>query len=651
LLHYEGASLVGCLRGLAIWAAGVTINGNSSWRAQADETTAATWRRLRNDPALPPFDETEWQDADKLQGTTDSTATVPVDAIARAFKESQHAGVAAIIGLAQAAAPPLPRTVEALPSRPEILEPRPGEIRSGIDAETTKRRVGGAASNSRRVPHLQWLYLIAILTAQAVSSLRLVWSNTAFRDEATFLSAGHLEIAHWLHGTAIPPYATYLSGAPVIYPPLGAIADSFGGLAAARLLSLFFMLGATSFLWGVTSKLFGRRAAVCATALFSILGPTLQLGAFATFDAMALFLITVSAWCMVSSRDRDDSAVSLIAGTMFLVLANATKYSTILFDPSIVALAGLAVAGKRGSKAAIARSGYIAAATIGLIDILLALGGPRYLSALLNTTISRPAGASGSMLVLADSWKWFGIVCSVACASLIVCAFRDRNRVQLLILAVLVASAALAPLNQFRIHTITSLSKNADFGAWFATAAAGYTIAQITQIGRRKTLHLVATVSILIGIAVPIGVNGRAQAAELFNEWPNSAKLTADLASLTRHYGGHYLVEDYDVPAYYMRRTVPRPRWAGTSYFSYIPRGAAKPLTGLAAYRAAINNHYFSLVILNFNDTAKTNAKIIDDMQQEGNYRVIDVVPSSVSQFTIWAYQAPQRSASRYGSN
>jgi hypothetical protein len=556
-----------------------------------------------------------------------------------------------MISLAQAAAQPSPGAIEARPSRPEIREPGPDKARSGIDVEIKTRRVTGAARNNRSVSHLQWLYLIAILTAQAVLSLRLIWSNTAFRDEAIYLSAGHLEIAHWLHGTAIPPYATYLSGAPVIYPPLGAIADSFGGLASARLLSLFFMLGTTSFLWSLTSKLFGRRAAMCATVLFSILGPTAQLGAFATFDAMALFLLAISTWCMVSSRDRDDSAISLVVGTAFLVLANATKYSTILFDPSIVALAGLAVAGKRGPKAAIARSGFIAAATIGLISALLALGGPWYLSGVLYTTISRPLGASGALLVLVDSWKWFGIVCAIAWASLIVCLFRRHNRVQLLILAVLAASAVLAPLNQFRIHTITSLSKHDDFGAWFAAAAAGYAIALIAQVGRRKSLHLAATVSILISITIPISLSGRAQAAELFHEWPNSAQLIADLNSLTRHYRGHYLAEDYDVPAYYLERTVPRPRWSGTSYFSYIPKGAAKALTGLVAYHAAISDHYFSLVILSFNDTAQTNAKIIDYMQQEGNYQVIDVVPSSVGQHTIWAYQPPQRSASRDGHN
>jgi len=35
--------------------------------------------------------------------------------------------------------------------------------------------------------------LFAVLGVQAVLTLRLLWSNTAFQDEALYLRAGHLE--------------------------------------------------------------------------------------------------------------------------------------------------------------------------------------------------------------------------------------------------------------------------------------------------------------------------------------------------------------------------------------------------------------------------------------------------------------------------
>ena len=98
-------------------------------------------------------------------------------------------------------------------------------------------------------------------------------------------------------------FSAYFSGSPVIYPPLGALADSAGGLAAARILSLCFMLAATSLLWATTGRLYGQRAALLAAGLFATLAGTQFLGAFATFDAMALFLLALAAWLGVRSAD------------------------------------------------------------------------------------------------------------------------------------------------------------------------------------------------------------------------------------------------------------------------------------------------------------------------------------------------------------
>ena len=105
---------------------------------------------------------------------------------------------------------------------------------AGRPAADRDRRITGW-----RVPR-SWP-LLPVLVVQAVLSLRLVRADTAFQDEALYLWAGHLQWAHWLHGTVIPPFAYYFAGAPVIYPPLGALADSVGDLAGARMLSLVFI--------------------------------------------------------------------------------------------------------------------------------------------------------------------------------------------------------------------------------------------------------------------------------------------------------------------------------------------------------------------------------------------------------------------------
>jgi len=73
-----------------------------------------------------------------------------------------------------------------------------------------------------------------------------------------YLWAGHLEWTHWEYGTPIPNFAAYFSGAPVLYPPLAAMADSVAGLAGPRILSLLFMLGATALLYTTTNRIFGQ---------------------------------------------------------------------------------------------------------------------------------------------------------------------------------------------------------------------------------------------------------------------------------------------------------------------------------------------------------------------------------------------------------
>ncbi len=145
--------------------------------------------------------------------------------------------------------------------------------------------------------------LVPILILQSALSARLIRADTAFQDEALYLWAGHLEWASLLHGGALPQFPAFFSGAPVIYPPLAALADGVGGLDGARLLSLAFMLGATALLCATAGRLFGKWAAFFAAVLFAVISPTLHLGSFATYDAMALFLVALASWLVVRAGD------------------------------------------------------------------------------------------------------------------------------------------------------------------------------------------------------------------------------------------------------------------------------------------------------------------------------------------------------------
>ena len=143
---------------------------------------------------------------------------------------------------------------------------RPGTAAAAAPSPAPAMQPGKPANRQRQ----RFLPIAAICAVQAGLSLTLVWSNTAYTDEANYLWVGRLELAHWLHGTSWPSAYAYrlFTGSPLIYPPLGALADSADGLAGARLLSLAFMLTATVLLYLTASRLIGRTGALFAAGLW-----------------------------------------------------------------------------------------------------------------------------------------------------------------------------------------------------------------------------------------------------------------------------------------------------------------------------------------------------------------------------------------------
>ena len=94
----------------------------------------------------------------------------------------------------------------------------------------------------------------------------------------------------------------------MLYPPIGALAASIGGgaaggLIAARVVSLIFMLGATVLLYLTASRLIRPTAAAFAAALWVLTEPVLRL-AFATAEPLAVFFLALCAWLVIQARDR-----------------------------------------------------------------------------------------------------------------------------------------------------------------------------------------------------------------------------------------------------------------------------------------------------------------------------------------------------------
>ena len=492
-----------------------------------------------------------------------------------------------------------------------------------------------------------------MLAVQAVLSLRLVRADTANQSEAAYLNAGHLEWAHWLHGVPVPPFGSYFSGAPVIYPPVGAAVDSLGGLVAARILSLAFMLGATALLWGAASRLFGRQAAFFSAALFALLGTTLHLGAFATNDAMALFLIALAAWCVVHAGNRGTGTGWMVAAAVALALANAAAYSSALFDLVVALLAVLTV--PRASPGLAARRvGTLLIVTAALLAVGLLAGGANYRAGVKMTILTAVPGSASPLSVLANSWYWAGLLLVLAVCGV---AFSWAGRApaaQTWLLAVLTAAAVIGPLEQAHLHSVASLYRHVGLGSWFAAISAGYAVDRFicaASAGRTRALTAGACVVALI---FPAGV-AFSQSWSLSTNWANATSFIAIFRPLADHGSAPMLVEDPSIAEYYLPAGAQWQRWSSTRNIVLTGgtnTGNPAPAAGITGagdpgtYARYIKEGYFSLVALNFTDTSGLDQQIVADLRRNHHYRLIEVVPYGIEippigkgTYNVWRYE------------
>jgi hypothetical protein len=521
-------------------------------------------------------------------------------------------------------------------------------VATGTTAHSTtaQRGDGGRGTGGIWPGPLGWLPLGGVLAVQAVLSLRLVRADTAFQDEALYLWAGHREWAHWLHGAPVPPFSAYFSGAPVIYPPLGALADSAGGLAGARILSLVFMLGATALCWSAASRLFGRRAAFFAAALFALAGPTLHLGAFATYDALSVLLVALAAWCAIRAADRADATGWMLAAGIALALANAAAYSTAPFDLLVAGLAFLVAFSAHGRRAAVQSCVTMLGVTAALLAAGLLIGGGPYLTAIGNTMFAEAGRADSLGSVLTASWSWAGLIFVLAVAGFAVSWAGRRGRARSWVLAVLVIAVVVGPLEQSRLHSAATLNEHVGLGAWFAVIAAGYAVDQFAAAAAEGRTRAVVCGACAVALAFPLSL-GLGQARAIATAWPNSTSFTAIMRPLVRPSAGRFLVEDPAVAEYYLQVTRWQ-RWSSTRNI-ILPGGASTggpaaraDVTGegnAAAFARYIHRRYFSLVALNFADTTALDHQIRADLRRAG-YHVSQVVPYGTGTYVIYQPKA-----------
>ncbi|MGW1467827.1 ArnT family glycosyltransferase [Streptomyces sp. NPDC002308] len=493
--------------------------------------------------------------------------------------------------------------------------------------------------------------LACLLLIQAVLSLRL--HNSAFEDEALYVYAGHAMIGHLFHG--VPDYggfASYFSGSPALYPVLAAWVDSAAGLTGVRLMSLAFMLGSTGLLYSFTRRLFNERTALLTAGIFSVAQSTLFLGNFATYDAMALFLLALTAWILV--RVAPGHWALPLAAAPVAALAVGVKYASALYLPTVVVLLVLVAHQRSGGREAL-RRGAVFTAGVGLL-LGLGLLTTDYLRAIRSTTTERAHGTAAFGQLLWDCARWGGLLFALAGLGTVLYARRaglgeapgpapsgPTRRWRVALGVVLTGTALLAPAYQIHLQTSISLHKHIGYGLLFAAPMAGVGLNRLMGAHFRFPQAVIA-----VGVlALTLGMS---QSAQNYGVWPDSTRLIPELAKNVRP-GQKWLGQPHEAPVYYLSHQglTDYALWTSIFYIDYTGR-EGKHLSGPEGYRAAIDDGWFDGVVLDWSDQPGEIQELIrDELRRSGRYRLATALIYRTSvgsgHFEIWLPLAPAHPA------
>lgn len=504
-----------------------------------------------------------------------------------------------------------------------------------------------AVSKSRTAPRaLAAVPVVAVFIMQAFVSVRLLKTG-ASGDESLYIYSGHQLIHELWHGGGSPFYETYFSGAPVLYPVLAAMLDHVGGLVLVRMVSGVFMLTATGLLLATARRLFGYWPAVVATGLFAGLGITQGLGAYATFDALALALMAFAAYCAVKVADN---ARWLLAIPAALLLANAVKYASVLFDPVVISLAALMLR-PEGWRRVVHRGAVLASVTGCVLAIAVALAGTAYFKGILFTTVARKTGTgvlsltpASSHLIVMFSWHRIGLIVAVGTVAIIVALTVPKERSMLPLLALFVMAGLLVTVEAIHLHDLTSVNKHDDFGVWFTVMAAGYALARGAELIRSRYMRTAWGVVALLSVPVafhfygdrgpiiqPANINGASRIVPYLQVNSSNEYLL----------GGRLddaILYDFHVPIPWSRVTTdnyvkyPVPGGGGDASGSVPGRVCDSPapgcvyLQGFAGARAAIRAHKFAVISFIGQNHLPVDTVELETVRTTPGYRLISTV-------------------------
>jgi len=406
-----------------------------------------------------------------------------------------------------------------------------------------------------------------------------MWRTGPYSGEALYLTAGQEGLSH------LGSYANSFPGTPFLYPPVAAVFNSVGGLIAARLLSLIFMLATTALVYMMGDRMFGQISGLLAALLFAVCGIIVHLGSAATFDPMALFLLVLALYAAV--RMRDGTVWWVLLCPFALAAANATKYNTIAWDPLIIGTVLLYGWSKKVQTIFLTLS---VAATVAVLDLGIVVFGGTDLATgvVLNIFYRSPqAGPPDSALsVFGHAMLMTGLIVLIAVAGVWVSVIKKMPASATLFLCLLAAAALVAPVLQARVHQLAALDQNMSFGLPFAALGAGYALGGWRQwLGRRRYWGKVIATIAAVGTVITMLMVGRAERVQFRGPSVAAAEQVAGAIRDNYQPGTLILVDGTDKTDRYYLPSIPADKWvASTSAATrFDPRMYAQICNGLVS--------------------------------------------------------------------
>ena len=273
----------------------------------------------------------------------------------------------------------------------------------------------------------------------------------------------------------------------------------------------------------------------------------------------------------------------------------------------------------------------------------LMLGGKDYANGVIGTTVFRSihwASPSTAASVMQRALVMTGLLVLPALLGVAMSIVTRRPPPVILFLGLLVLASLLAPIDQARIHELTSLDKNIGYGLPFAALGAGFALSEgRAWLARREARGRQFATTAIVGLVAAVLVSGSLEQVQF--RGPDIARTrTVVTAIATSYRSGTFVLSDgaARVEQYYLP-SIPSHRWIATF------RPASEQKLRIVDQIAAARSRSWCSARLAAPTTILTTRRSSQLMNRSHRYRLAAVASQRESSTDVWKLEGAAHSA------